>query len=57
MAKRLGISAAVVRRWVKRGIVRCEIERYGAHPFVWWLHIDKAAAVRLTRAAKQSLRH
>jgi hypothetical protein len=53
-AKRFGVSAAVVRAWVKRGLVRCDIERYGAHPFVGWLHIDKATAARLLRAAKRS---
>ena len=55
-AKRFGVSPAVVYRWVKQGLVRGERERYGAHPFVWWLRIDRAAAARLTRAAKRSPR-
>jgi hypothetical protein len=55
-AKRFGVSPAVVYRWVKRGLVRGDRERYGAHPFVWWLRIDRAAAARLTRAAKRSPR-
>jgi DNA invertase Pin-like site-specific DNA recombinase len=53
-ARRFSVSLAVVYGWVKRGLVRGERERYGAHPFVWWLRIDRAAAARLARVAKRS---
>lgn len=50
-ARRFGVSINVVRRWVKQGLVRGDGERYGAHPFVQWLSVDRATAARLTRAA------
>jgi hypothetical protein len=50
-ARRFGVSINVVRRWVKQGFVRGDVERYGAHPFVRWLRVDRATAARLTRAA------
>jgi transposase-like protein len=53
-AKRFGVSLAVVRRWARQGLVHSERERYGAHPFVWWLRIDRATAARLARVAKRS---
>lgn len=54
-AKRYGVSSDVVYRWVKRGLVPAERERYGAHPSVLWLRIDRATAARLARASKRSL--
>ena len=55
-AKRFGVSVAVVYKWVKRGLVPAKLERYGAHPAIWWLRIDRAAAARLAREAERSPR-
>jgi DNA invertase Pin-like site-specific DNA recombinase len=55
-AKRFGVSVQVVRRWVKQGLVHGNIERYGAHPSVWWLRLDRATAAGLARDAKRSRR-
>ena len=45
---RLGVSEAIVRGWIKTGVVTVARADFGTHRNVYWLHIDDATAARLT---------
>lgn len=45
---RLGVSEAIVRGWIKTGVVTVTRADFGTHRNVYWLDIDDATAARLT---------
>jgi len=55
-AKRFRVTKASVYRWIREGLVRGHQESFGAHPHVWWLHIDEATAVRLDALPRRQRR-
>ena len=51
VAKRFGVSPAVVHVWIKRGLVTGERNDFQAHRRVWWLEIPETIAARLEQLA------
>jgi DNA invertase Pin-like site-specific DNA recombinase len=47
VAKRFGVTATIVYRWIHEGLLRGHRESFGSHPHAWWLHVDEATAARL----------
>jgi hypothetical protein len=53
-AARFGVSRAVVRAWIKQGLVVSSRADFGTHRNVCWLHMDDATAARLGRRRRSN---
>ena len=51
VARRFEVSRAVVRKWIRRGLVTAHREPFGCHPHACWLDIDDVLAATLERLA------
>jgi DNA invertase Pin-like site-specific DNA recombinase/uncharacterized protein YndB with AHSA1/START domain len=56
-AARFGVSHAVVRAWIKQGLVTTSRSDFGTHRQAYWLDIDEVAAARLTARKATAKKH